>query len=176
MASLNGWYMLGNGKLTMREFDPQEPHQPYESDKLVGTLEYLSPEFILGAGCDHRADIYAVGLIAHELITGQRLYRCDDPMELMRLKVASVPPEPMRCVPSCPPSLSAFCMKAIAREPEQRYQTARECLYALQELSRDSEIRLPSQTVSARASQAMAAPDACVDPWKRGAPAGFRFL
>ncbi len=94
----------------------------------VGTLRYMSPEQALAkrALVDHRSDVYALGVTLYEVLTLQPAYTGLDREELLRQIAAGEPRPPRRLNPSIPVELETIVLKAMAREPEGRYQTAQE--------------------------------------------------
>lgn len=94
----------------------------------VGTLRYMSPEQALAkrALVDHRSDVYALGVTLYEALTLQPAYPGSDREELLRQIAAGEPQPPRRLEPSIPVELETIVLKAMAREPEGRYQTAQE--------------------------------------------------
>jgi eukaryotic-like serine/threonine-protein kinase len=101
-----------------------------EAGVLKGKVAYIAPEYLTGA-LDRRADLFAVGVIAHELLTSRRLFHTSNDFEtLMRIRNMRVAP-PSRLRGDVPPELDAIVMKALAREPAERWQTAREMRDAL---------------------------------------------
>jgi eukaryotic-like serine/threonine-protein kinase len=94
----------------------------------VGTLRYMSPEQALAkrALVDHRSDVYALGVTLYEVLTLQPAYPGLDREELLRQIAAGEPRPPRRLKPSIPVELETIVLKAMAREPEGRYQTAQE--------------------------------------------------
>jgi serine/threonine protein kinase len=94
----------------------------------VGTLRYMSPEQALAkrALVDHRSDVYALGVTLYEALTLQPAYAGSDREELLQQIAAGEPPPPRRLEPSIPVELETIVLKAMAREPEGRYQTAQE--------------------------------------------------
>lgn len=92
----------------------------------AGTLPYMAPEQ-LGAGrgpVDHRADLYSLGVVLHELLTGRRPFRATAPLEL-RARFVEVEPEPPRSVePGVPVELERICLRCLAGSPEDRYPDA----------------------------------------------------
>jgi serine/threonine protein kinase len=94
----------------------------------VGTLRYMSPEQALAkrALVDHRSDVYALGVTLYEVLTLQLAYPGSDREELLRQIAAGEPRPPRRLKPSIPVELETIVLKAMAREPEGRYQTAQE--------------------------------------------------
>jgi serine/threonine protein kinase len=95
---------------------------------LLGTLRYMSPEQALAkrALVDHRSDVYALGVTLYEALTLQPAYVGSDREELLQQIAAGEPPPPRRLLPSIPIELETISLKAMAREPEGRYQTAQE--------------------------------------------------
>lgn len=97
--------------------------------KVVGTLQYISPEYLLGEECDERGDIYALGVLLYELITGKYLYKYTNHADLMEKKVNADPRPPIKLRPDCPDWLNNVCMKALSRNPRDRYQKAKEVAF-----------------------------------------------
>ncbi|MDC0358654.1 serine/threonine protein kinase [Oligoflexia bacterium] len=102
--------------------------------ELFGTIDYLTPEYIAHGVFDKRSDIYAVGLIAYEMITGKLAF--DDASILTRLtaRVTSDPVEPTVYRKDCPKELSNVIMKAIDKHPGCRFQSANSLLLALERI------------------------------------------
>ncbi|HEX3879248.1 MAG TPA: serine/threonine-protein kinase [Bryobacteraceae bacterium] len=98
----------------------------------VGTLAYMSPEQIIGGEVDARSDIYSLGLALYEMVTGRRPVHGDTEHALMHAQLNVTPPEPLLVNPRTPPHVSAAIMRALAKNPAQRFQTAREFQMALQ--------------------------------------------
>jgi eukaryotic-like serine/threonine-protein kinase len=91
-----------------------------------GKFASVAPECLKGHRPDRRADIWGVGVIAWELLTGQRLFRRDTDVDtLFAVSEAPILP-PSECRPGLPPALDAIVMRALARDPAERYATARE--------------------------------------------------
>jgi eukaryotic-like serine/threonine-protein kinase len=94
----------------------------------AGTLPYMAPEQ-LGEGIgpvDHRADLYALGVVLFELLTGRRPFRGATPTEL-RAQILKGEPEPPRSVePDVPEELERVCLRCLEKMPEDRYQGAEE--------------------------------------------------
>jgi len=100
---------------------------------IKGKLAYIAPEYLVGQ-LDSRADLYALGVIAHELLTGRRLFHGETDLDtLTRIRELHVPP-PSRSRAEIAPALDAIVMKALERNPDRRWQTAREMRAALLEL------------------------------------------
>lgn len=103
-----------------------------QSGAVVGTMEYMSPEQALGKELDQRSDIFALGLIGYELLTGQMPFRAESAIAslLMRTRQRSVPCA--KVDPSIPKALSGIIDKCLESEVEQRYRTVGEVLFDLE--------------------------------------------
>jgi len=103
------------------------------SGVLKGKYSYMSPEQALGKKLDNRSDIFALGVVLFELLTGTRLFkRANDIQTLNAVTECSVPP-PSSIDEDIPPDLDAIVLKALGKEPEQRYQEAIHLQMALEE-------------------------------------------
>jgi len=100
---------------------------------LKGKYEYMSPEQASGRTVDLRSDLFSLGIILHEMLTGRRLFKTGSEFTtLERIKSCEVPP-PSYVNARVPEALDRIVMKALARAPEDRYQTAAEMGLALQD-------------------------------------------
>lgn len=100
---------------------------------LFGTPAYMSPEQAKGKGeVDHRADLWALGCIVYECLTGQTVWSVDQGVAMILAQIASAPlPRPNKLRPDLPPTFEAWFLKALDRDPDKRFQTARELSDAL---------------------------------------------
>ncbi len=120
------------------------------SGEMLGTPRYMAPEQILGKGIDHRVDIYALGLILYEMVSGDVPFRADSTMQLLYNRVHEAPKSPKIHNPDLPDWIVHVIMKCIERDPDKRYQTAAEVLQDLETArapksqSRTVQIALPS--------------------------------
>jgi eukaryotic-like serine/threonine-protein kinase len=103
---------------------------------LKGKYSYMSPEQALGNPVDQRSDLYGAGILLFELLTGKNPFRAETDIETLRRVQDSKFPSPAAIVPGTPAEIDAICMKALARNPPERYQTAGELLEALEGFSR----------------------------------------
>ncbi|MDD2941448.1 MAG: serine/threonine-protein kinase [bacterium] len=108
---------------------------------LVGTVDYVSPEYLERGQVDCRSDIYALGVLAYEMITKEPPFRGESVIQTMTMRLRSDPVAPIVLRPECPVALSNIVLKALARDPERRYQTAEEMFVDL-----DRMINAPSAT------------------------------
>src|SRR5581483_3754880 len=99
-----------------------------QSGDLLGTLRYMSPEQALARRGlrDHRTDIYALGATLYELLTLRPAVPGDDREEVLRRIASEEPAWPSVLNPALPPNLEAVVLKALAKDPEERYGTALE--------------------------------------------------
>ena len=97
-----------------------------EHGGVVGTIAYVSPEYMLNSQVDWRSDIYALGILAYEMVTGKSPFEAESVYATMtkRLKSDPTPPNQMRS--DCPDSFNQIILRAMARDPEERYQSAAE--------------------------------------------------
>ena len=93
---------------------------------LIGTPEYMAPELAEGKDAEFRTDIYALGIVLYEMLTGQVPYRGSSAIATLRQQVESPTPSLVGIVPDLPPRLEAALQKALAKDPGSRYQTVRE--------------------------------------------------
>ncbi|WP_437274608.1 serine/threonine-protein kinase [Sorangium sp. So ce375] len=107
---------------------------------LRGKFAYMAPEHVSGEPIDHRADIFAAGVMLFELTTGRRLFKGDSQVQtLLRIRDSEYP-LPSAIKPSYPKGLERIVMRALEKRREDRYQSAREMQAALEELIRDERI------------------------------------
>ncbi|WP_435604236.1 protein kinase domain-containing protein [Streptomyces sp. bgisy130] len=90
----------------------------------VGTPAYLAPEQINGAATDHRTDLYAVGCLLYELLTGRPPYTGDSPFSVMHQHLAAEPVRPSRLRPELPPAVDAVIARALHKRREDRFADA----------------------------------------------------
>ncbi len=98
---------------------------------IIGTPAYLSPEQARGHELDHRTDLYSLGVLLYELSTGRLPFDTNDISALLLQKVSGSPSPPQSLAPSIPDWLNNAIMRALEREPDNRFQTAAEFAGAL---------------------------------------------
>jgi serine/threonine-protein kinase len=108
----------------------------------VGTPDYMAPEQVRGERGDARTDVYALGVVLFELLTGKVPYPAADALEAMRRKVETDPPLVRRARPDVPMALEAIVYRALRRRPAQRYQSMAEMAHDLAHLD---EVVLPEK-------------------------------
>ncbi len=104
---------------------------------VVGSLYYISPEQARGRAFDHRTDIYSFGSVLYEMITGRRPFRYDSSYALLQAAVNETPPPAISIAGGIPTSLDGVIVKAMSKDPDQRFATARDLRLALEAVIRN---------------------------------------
>ncbi|RME05853.1 MAG: hypothetical protein D6803_07995, partial [Anaerolineae bacterium] len=107
----------------------------------IGTPAYMSPEQGRGEKVDHRADIYSLGIMLYEMLTGDVPFKADTPMGVVLQHISAPLPPPRKRNPDIPESLERIILKATAKKPEERYQSADEMIAALEAVERELTAR-----------------------------------
>jgi serine/threonine-protein kinase len=95
-----------------------------QTGAVMGTATYFSPEQAEGMGVDARSDIYSLGVVLFEMVTGRPPFLGDTPVAVASKHVRDHPPAPRELNPAIPPTFEAIILKAMAKNPEHRYATA----------------------------------------------------
>ncbi len=95
-----------------------------ETTQILGTAAYFSPEQAKGEPVDSRADVYSAGVVLYELLTGRPPFRGESPVAVAYQHVSETPVAPSEIVDTVPRSLDAVVLRALAKDPYQRYQDA----------------------------------------------------
>jgi serine/threonine protein kinase len=111
------------------------PHT--QQGHVVGTPFYMSPEQALGKDLDHRSDLFSVGVVLYELATGQRPFTGSNSAEIADKIVHAQPPAIGRLNYDVPPELERITLKCLQKQPDRRYQSARELMVDLNNLRRE---------------------------------------
>ena len=98
--------------------------QMTETGSIIGTAQYLSPEQAKGAPVGPTSDIYSVGIVLYEMLTGSVPFTGDTPLEIAMKHLSAIPEPPSEQRPEVPHELDSIVLRALAKRPEDRYQTA----------------------------------------------------
>ena len=121
--------VLPDGRVKIMDFGIARLHEPTvktQTGVLLGSPQYMSPEQIVGQPFDHRADIFSLGLVLYEMLTGVKPFQGEDIPELM-FKVANMPATPpSHIAPHLPPVIDYIVARALKKRPDERYASAGE--------------------------------------------------
>jgi eukaryotic-like serine/threonine-protein kinase len=131
--------------------------QMTETGSIVGTAQYLSPEQARGGEVDPRSDLYSLGVVLYELLTGKTPFDGDTPVEIAMKHLSNAPKPPSKLRPEVPPELDKVVLRALAKNPDERYQSADEMEADLERVARGAGVA--AATVDA-ATQVLRAPAA----------------
>ena len=111
------------------------------TDKAIGSVHYIAPEQARGDLTDEKADIYSVGVMLYEMITGQLPFEADSAVSVAIMQLQADPKPPKEINPNIPDGLEEITLKAMQKNPVQRYQSAAEMLRDIEEFRRNPSIR-----------------------------------
>lgn len=124
---------------------------------IIGTPAYMSPEQAQGKEIDGRSDIYALGAILYRMLTGVHPYEGDTPMSMAIKHITDPVPDILKDEPNLPPSIGTFIYRAMAKDPDDRFQTAVELAQTLNALASGDE-SIVIQTMPSRTKPAISPP------------------
>jgi beta-lactam-binding protein with PASTA domain/predicted Ser/Thr protein kinase len=124
--------------------------QMTEVGSIIGTAQYLSPEQARGAPVDQTSDLYSVGVVLYELLTGQVPFTGDTPLEIAMKHLSEVPKPPSELRPEVPHDLDLVVLRSLAKDPADRYETA-------EEMDKDLERVLSGMPLGAETAEAATA-------------------
>jgi eukaryotic-like serine/threonine-protein kinase len=102
---------------------------------VMGTVGYMAPEQVRGEAVDHRADIFALGAVLYEMLTGKRAFEKSTSAETMTAILQDDPPALSQAVKAAPPGLQRVVQRCLEKRPEQRFQSSSDLAFALEALS-----------------------------------------
>jgi eukaryotic-like serine/threonine-protein kinase len=118
----------GEGRLKVTDFGIARAgvSQMTEAGSIIGTAQYLSPEQARGAPVDQRSDIYSVGIVLYELLTGKLPFTGETPLEIAMKHLSEIPKPPSALRPEVSPDLDMVVLRALAKDPADRFESAEE--------------------------------------------------
>src|SRR4051794_30401518 len=149
----------GEGRVKVTDFGIARAgtSQMTETGSIVGTAQYLSPEQARGGEVDPRSDLYSLGVVLSELLTGKTPFDGETPVEIAMKHLSTTPKPPSKLRPDVPRELDMVVMRALAKNPDERYQSADEMEADLERVARGARV---SATTSDTATQVLRRPAA----------------
>jgi serine/threonine-protein kinase len=126
--------MDSSGRVVVMDFGMLRPVGSSDMTHVGGTMGtpmYMSPEQVRGQMVETRSDLYALGVIFYELLTGRMPFETDNPITMLMKRLTQKPVPPVALEPSVPKALNEIVLKMMAIEPNQRYQSAEDILQDL---------------------------------------------
>ncbi|MFO7652325.1 MAG: protein kinase [Candidatus Krumholzibacteriia bacterium] len=102
---------------------------------VLGTAGYMAPEQVRGVACDARTDVFALGCLLHELLTGRRAFQAATPAETMGAVLRDEPPPPSSSDPEIPPVVDRIIARCLAKRPSDRFSSAHDVALSLEAIS-----------------------------------------
>lgn len=136
--------LLPNGNIKVTDFGIarfSRSEQRTITDKAIGSVHYISPEQARGDFTDGKADIYSVGVLLYEMTTGRVPFQADSAVSVAIMQLQNEPVRPTEINPNIPYGLEEITLKAMQKEPHNRFISAREMLQDIERLIADPAIR-----------------------------------
>ncbi len=145
-----------------------------EPGMVIGTAKYMSPEQARGLPVDARSDIFSLGAVIYEMVTGREAFAGETASDVIAEILKGEPPAPVEFAPEVPHEVERMISKAIRKDRESRYQTAKDLLIDLQDFKKETEFQAklqlsarPGRTTSGSSSRAPeATASAGIEPGK----------
>ncbi len=136
--------LLSNGTIKVTDFGIarfSRSETKTMTDSAIGSVHYISPEQAKGDITDNKADLYSVGVVLYEMLTGQLPFQSDNSVSVALMQLQSEAKRPREINPSIPVGLEQITLKAMQKRPRDRYQSAAEMLLDIDEFKRNPSIK-----------------------------------
>lgn len=151
------------------------PQDAPQTSAVLGTATYISPEQARGQPVDGRSDIYSLGAVAYEMLTGRPPFTGDSPVAVAYKQVNEAPIPPSQVNGDVPPLMDAVVMRALAKNPANRYQTAEDLRADLERARQGRQVEAtPLLPAGAEATQVISRPQTAVLPPQEPPPGSGR--
>ncbi|HEY3549434.1 MAG TPA: Stk1 family PASTA domain-containing Ser/Thr kinase [Gaiellaceae bacterium] len=132
----------GEGRVKVTDFGIARAgtSQMTETGSIVGTAQYLSPEQAKGGEVDPRSDLYSLGIVLYELLTGKTPFDGETPVEIAMKHLSHAPKPPSKLRSDIPRELDMVVLRALAKDPDERYQSADEMEADLERVARGANV------------------------------------
>ena len=144
--------LLADGSIKMMDFGIarfSRAQSQTVSDKAIGSVHYISPEQAKGERTDARTDIYSVGVMLYEMLSGRLPFDGDGAVSIAIMQISEKPKPLAKIAPQTPAGLRQITEKAMEKDPDKRYQSAQEMLAAIEEFKRNPSIQFAYEYRSA---------------------------
>ena len=136
--------LLADGTIKVTDFGiarfSRNTSHTFNSEQAIGSVHYISPEQASGEITDEKTDLYSVGVMLYEMLTGRLPFEADSAVSVAIMQMQSTPKMPREINPDIPEGLEQITMRAMQKNPAQRYQSAAEMLKDIDEFKRDPSI------------------------------------
>jgi serine/threonine-protein kinase len=135
--------LLNDGTIKVMDFGIarfSREHEKTTDEKAIGSVHYISPEQAKGESTDERSDIYSVGVMLYEMLTGRKPFNGDTPVSIALKHMQNEPRKPTEINSSIPEGLEEITLKAMQKNPAKRYQTAGEMISDIDEFKKNPSI------------------------------------